>query len=86
MGSRLRGNDKQEVVERGAVTIRRRSAERAGRAHFLVLGDGDLRFDGTARALLDSEDPWIVTCLSGWVPPLTLDAPPATLAGEAHGG
>ena len=73
----------EAVVEAGAVTIRKRPEARAGRAHFLVLGEGDLRFDGSARALMESRDPWIVTCLSGWIPQLTLDAP--SVAGHAAG-
>lgn len=60
----------EAVLESGAVTIRRR----AGRAHVLVLRDGEMQFDGTARALMESDDPWIRMCLSGWVPDLTLDA------------
>jgi len=71
----------EAVVEHGTVAIRRRSTEQAGASRFLVLGEGDLRFDGTARALLTSDDPWIVRCLSGWIPELTLDQPPI----DAHG-
>jgi phospholipid/cholesterol/gamma-HCH transport system ATP-binding protein len=63
----------EAVLEGGVVTIRRRSGERAGRAHFLVLRDGEVQFDGTVRALMRSRDPWIVTSLSGWIPELMLD-------------
>ena len=70
----------EAIVERGAVVIRRRSPERAGRAHFLVLADGRIRFDGSARDLMDSRDPWVVTCLSGWIPQLTLGAEAVALA------
>ena len=70
----------EAIIEGGAVRIRRRASERAGRAHFLVVDDGDIRFDGTAQALMDSRDPWIVTCRSGWIPQLSLGAEAVALA------
>ena len=53
--------------------LHRRRAERAARARFLVLRDGAVVFDGTAAALLKSDDPWIVRSLCGWFPPLSLN-------------
>lgn len=56
-----------------AHVLRRRRAQYAARARFLVLREGGLVFDGPAAALLQSRDPWIVGSLAGWIPPLTLD-------------
>ena len=67
----------EAVAEGGKVAIRRRGSEHAAQAPFLVLRDGEVRFDGTAQALLDSQDPWVAMCLSGWIPQLTLGAPSA---------
>ena len=55
------------------VRIRRRESRVAGQAHFIVLRDGAISFDGTARGLMQSDDPWVVASRAGWVPPLTLD-------------
>ena len=61
--------------DRGRVTIGPRAPARAARAHFLLLRDGIIAFDGQLQELLASPDPYTTTYLSGWIPPLTLQAP-----------
>lgn len=54
----------------GTIEIRPASFERERAVRFLVLNDGVVAFDGDIDALMASRDPYIVTSLSGWVPPL----------------
>ena len=61
----------------GGVVMTSRSRVAGGAAHVLLLRDGAIRFDGPLAGLLSSRDPYVQTYLSGWVPPLSLEAPHA---------
>jgi len=60
--------------DRSGVAIGPRPPEQSARAHFLLLREGVIAFDGSLQALLASPDPYTMTYLSGWIPPLTLQA------------
>ena len=58
------------VRRSGAVAIEPAPEGASENAEFLMLKDGGIYFQGKARALLASPDPFIVRFMSDWVPPL----------------
>jgi phospholipid/cholesterol/gamma-HCH transport system ATP-binding protein len=52
---------------------------------FIMLRDGGVYFEGTVEQLRASEDPYLHTFLTGWVPPL-IDEDPYAMAGTAAFG
>ena len=74
------------VREAGTIRVVPARHARVREAHFLLLRDGRIHFDGDVDALRRSDDPYIHTYLAGWVPPLV---PSDQLAGpraELHSG
>ena len=60
----------REAVRRGeGIEIVSASEEKAGQAEFLVLHDGHIEFQGDARALLASPDPYLQEFLYRTLPP-----------------
>ena len=60
----------QAVRENGRPQIIEASERVGSSAQFIMLRDGRIYFDGSASALLASEDPYLKTFLTGWIPPL----------------
>jgi phospholipid/cholesterol/gamma-HCH transport system ATP-binding protein len=58
------------VTRNGAVAIELAPEGASENAEFLMLKDGGIYFQGKARELLASPDPFIVRFMSDWVPPL----------------
>jgi phospholipid/cholesterol/gamma-HCH transport system ATP-binding protein len=58
------------VRRNGAVVIELAPEGASENAEFLMLKDGGIYFQGKARELLASSDPFIVRFMSDWVPPL----------------
>ena len=56
--------------ESSGVTIVPAADRRRGEATFIILKDGSVYFEGFATELCASDDPYVQTYLSGWVPPL----------------
>ena len=50
--------------------IRDADVAAGGHAEFMVLHEGRIQFRGSAAELLASEDAYLKTFLSGWIPPL----------------
>jgi phospholipid/cholesterol/gamma-HCH transport system ATP-binding protein len=60
----------EAVHENGRLAIVPASARKVEAAEFIVLKDGGIFFEGAAAALRASQEPYLKTYLSGWVPPL----------------
>jgi phospholipid/cholesterol/gamma-HCH transport system ATP-binding protein len=56
--------------ENGRLTIVPANQGKAAEDEFIMLRDGRIYFEGHAEALRASQDPYLKTFLSGWVPPL----------------
>ena len=56
--------------ENGRLTIVPANQRKAEEDEFIMLRDGRIYFEGHAEALRASQDPYLKTFLSGWVPPL----------------
>lgn len=56
--------------ENGRLTIVPANQGKAEEDEFIMLRDGRIYFEGHAEALRASQDPYLKTFLSGWVPPL----------------
>jgi phospholipid/cholesterol/gamma-HCH transport system ATP-binding protein len=62
---------RHEAVNRdGRLDIVKAEGRLADEARFLMLKDGQVYFEGRAAELQVSQDPFLRTYLSGWVPPL----------------
>ena len=62
--------DRQAVRMNGNVQVVPLADGRASEADFIVLKDGGVFFDGTAEDLRGSNDPYLKSFLTGWIPSL----------------
>ena len=62
--------DRQAVRMNGNVQVVPVADGRASEADFIVLKDGGVFFDGTAEDLRGSNDPYLKSFLTGWIPSL----------------
>ena len=60
----------QAVVDNGQAGIVEADEHAAKDVRFIMLKDAEIFFKGSAAEMLASQDPYLVTYLSGWVPPL----------------
>ena len=60
----------QAVVDNGQVRIVEADAPATKDVRFIMLKDAEIFFKGSAAEMLASQDPYVLTYLSGWVPPL----------------
>ena len=60
----------QAVRQSGRLAIVAAAREKGEEANFIVLKDAGIYFEGHAAELLGSQDPYLKTFLSGWIPPL----------------
>jgi phospholipid/cholesterol/gamma-HCH transport system ATP-binding protein len=60
----------QAVPENGEIRIVEADAHAIDDVRFIMLKDARIYFTGSAAELLASQDPYLLTYLSGWVPPL----------------
>ena len=60
----------QAVLDDGEVRIVKADQHAAEGVRFIMLKDAQVYFTGSAAELLASQDPYLLTYLSGWVPPL----------------
>jgi phospholipid/cholesterol/gamma-HCH transport system ATP-binding protein len=60
----------QAVLENGEIRIVEADAHAIDDVRFIMLKDARIYFTGSAAELLASQDPYLLTYLSGWVPPL----------------
>jgi len=60
----------QAVLDDGEVRIVKADEHAADGVRFIMLKDAQVFFTGSAAELLASQDPYLLTYLSGWVPPL----------------
>ena len=60
----------QAVLENAEVRIVKADEHAAEGVRFIMLKDAQVYFTGSAAELLASQDPYLLTYLSGWVPPL----------------
>jgi phospholipid/cholesterol/gamma-HCH transport system ATP-binding protein len=60
----------QAVHDNGQLRIVTADKHAAEDVRFIMLKDAEIYFKGSAAELLASQDPYLLTYLSGWVPPL----------------
>jgi phospholipid/cholesterol/gamma-HCH transport system ATP-binding protein len=63
----------EALLQNGKLTIAPAHKGRSEAVEFIMLKDGRIYFDGYARELRASRDPYLNTFLSGWFPPLHVD-------------
>ena len=62
----------EAVSQNGRLAVVPADTRRSDEAAFILLKDGRIDFEGDAGAMLASNDPYLKTYLSGWVPPLAI--------------
>jgi phospholipid/cholesterol/gamma-HCH transport system ATP-binding protein len=62
----------EAVTQNGRLAIVPADTRRSDEAAFILLKDGRIYFEGDVGAMLASNDPYLKTYLSGWVPRLAV--------------
>lgn len=60
----------EAVRDNGELTIVDATLEQAAEAQFIILRDGEIYFQGNVNELRSATDPYLLSFLTGWVPPL----------------